>query len=67
MSWNSPSIFTRWKPLRISSLSSRLYSPLRPRAIGASRKSRVPSGSAKTLSTIWLTVWLSIGRPVAGE
>ncbi len=28
---------------------------------------RVPSASASTRSTIWLTVWLSIGRPVAGE
>ena len=26
-----------------------------------------PSGRAVSLSTIWLTVWLSIGRPVAGE
>ena len=28
---------------------------------------RVPSGSASTRSTICETVWLSIGRPVAGE
>ncbi len=27
----------------------------------------VRSGRASTRSTIWLTVWLSIGRPVAGE
>ncbi|MGB7091392.1 MAG: hypothetical protein WBD60_03300, partial [Methylovirgula sp.] len=25
------------------------------------------SGRASTRSTIWLTVWLSIGRPVVGE
>ena len=26
-----------------------------------------PSGRAVSLSTIWLTVWLSMGKPVAGE
>jgi len=67
MSWNSPSILTRWKPFFISSAISLRYSPLRPRTIGASRNSRVPCGSARMRSTIWLTVWLSIGRPVAGE
>ncbi len=34
---------------------------------GEQISSRVPSGSARMRSTIWLTVWLSIGRPVAGE
>ena len=37
ISWNSPSILTRWKPFFISSASSLRYSPLRPRTIGASR------------------------------
>ena len=47
--------------------SSLRYSPLRPRTIGASSSSRVPSGIAMMRSTICETVWLSIGRPVAGE
>ena len=34
---------------------------------GAKRYSRVPSGIAMTRSTICDTVWLTIGRPVAGE
>ncbi len=51
----------------MNSAISLRYSPLRPRTTGASSKSRVRSGSASTRSTIWLTVWLSIGRPVAGE
>ena len=38
-----------------------------PRSTVASRYSRVPSGSAITRSTIWLTVCAAIGRPVAGE
>ena len=62
-----PLILTRWKPFFCHSASSLRYSPLRPRTTGASSIARVPSGSASTLSTIWLTVWLSIGRPVAGE
>jgi NitT/TauT family transport system permease protein len=37
------------------------------RTMGASSKRRVPSGRATILSTIMLTVWLSMGRPVAGE
>jgi hypothetical protein len=34
---------------------------------GASSSRRVPSGSTMILSAIWVTVWLSIGRPVTGE
>ena len=67
ISWYSPSIFRRWKPRFRKSAISLRYSPLRPRITGASRKRRVRSGRASTLSTIWLTVWLSMGRPVAGE
>src|SRR5207237_1404742 len=36
-------------------------------AIGANRYSLVPSGIARTRSTICDTVWLTIGSPVAGE
>ena len=34
---------------------------------GGEQERRVPSGSAITRSTIWLTVCAAIGRPVAGE
>ena len=63
----SPSILTLVKPRLSSSASSFRYSPLRPRITGASRWRRVPSAIARVRSTIWLTVWLSMGSPVAGE
>jgi hypothetical protein len=64
--WNWPSMRTRVKPARCHSASSLRYSPLRPRTAGASRYRREPSGKAMMRSTIWLTVWALIGRPVAG-
>ena len=53
--------------VRCHSAISLRYSPFRPRTTGASSRIRSPSGRAVSLSTIIEMVWLSIGRPVAGE
>ena len=61
------SMRARAKPsVRISSISF-LYSPLRPRMIGAKTWMRVPSGSSKVRSTICSTVCLVSGLPVMGS
>ena len=67
ISYSVPSTFTRWKPFFCRSIRSFLYSPLRPRTMGARMYRRVPSPIAMMRSTIWLTVCASMGKPVAGE
>jgi hypothetical protein len=67
ISTSLPSTRRRWNPAFFHSAISRRYSPFRPRTTGLSSMSRVPSGSAITRSTIWLTVCALMGRPVAGE
>ena len=54
----TPSTRTREKPCPASSLSSVLYSPLRPSTTVASTRKRSPSGRARTWSTICWGVWL---------
>ena len=67
VSYRIPSILTRWKPCRRRSSRSFLNSPLRFRTTGLRRRSRVPGGCAIMASTICVTVWLVMGKPVAGE
>ena len=50
-----------------SSLSSSVYSPLRPRTTGASTWNLVPSSSSSTRSTICCGVCRAIGRPQIGQ
>jgi len=61
----SPSTFTRVKPTRRSSSRTSLYSPFRSRTTGALTVKRAPSGSRRTWSTIFSSLWPSTRRPQA--
>ncbi len=64
---SSPSTRTRRNPAFRRSSNRARCSPFRPRTTGDSTSTRVPSPSASTRSTIWVTVWLATSRPQDGQ
>ena len=64
---STPSTRARTKPWRESFSRSFLYSPLRPRTMGARIMMRSPSGSARICCRICSVLWREISMPQVGQ